>query len=128
MHQRISLGLAMLASAAFGAVAVNGLNAQNKAPGAYAVIDIAEITDPAVFKTLLPKTAASNAAFNAQTATQTENIVALDGTPPKRFVIVGFDSIDRAKAWYASAAQQEINAIRMKSTKSRAFIADGSPP
>jgi uncharacterized protein (DUF1330 family) len=36
--------------------------------------------------------------------------------------------IDRAKAWYASAAQNEINAIRIKSTKSRAFIVDGAIP
>jgi hypothetical protein len=56
MNQRITLGLAMLASAAFGAVAVNGLNAQTKAPGAYAVIDISEITDSDTFvKQLLPK-------------------------------------------------------------------------
>jgi uncharacterized protein (DUF1330 family) len=119
-----TVSLAMLAGVAFGAAAVSGLNAQNKAPGAYAVIDISEITDLEVFKTLLPKTAASNAPFGGQTAVQTENIAALDGTPPKRFVIVGFDSIDRAKAWYASAAQKEVNAIRAKSTKSRAFIAE----
>ena len=126
MNQRIALGLAMLAGAAFGAAAVNGLHAQNKAPGAYAVVDISEITDPAGIKTLLPKTAASNAAFNAQTIAQTENIATLDGTPPKRFVIIGFDSIDRAKAWYASAAQKEINDMRIKSTKSRAFVVDGA--
>jgi hypothetical protein len=35
MNHRISLGLAMLAGAAMGAMAVNGLHAQNKAPGAY---------------------------------------------------------------------------------------------
>ncbi len=56
MKQPIGLGLAMLASAAFGAVAVNELKAQNKAAGAYAVIDISEITDAETFtKQLLPK-------------------------------------------------------------------------
>jgi hypothetical protein len=34
MNQRIPLWLAMLAGAAFGAVAVTGPNAQSKAPGA----------------------------------------------------------------------------------------------
>jgi hypothetical protein len=29
--------------------------------------------------------------------------------------------MDKAKAWNASAAQQEVNAIRMKSSSSRSF-------
>jgi uncharacterized protein (DUF1330 family) len=45
-----------------------------------------------------------------------------DGTPPKRFVIIGFDNVEKAKAWDASAAQKEVNDIRMKNTKSRSFI------
>jgi uncharacterized protein (DUF1330 family) len=51
-----------------------------------------------------------------------QKISALDGTPPKRFVIIGFESVDKAKAWDASAAQKEVNDIRMKNTKSRSFI------
>ncbi len=126
MNRTTTLGLAVLAGAVLGAAAVSGLNAQGKAPGAYVIVDLNEISDPATFRTLLPKTTAAIAAFNGQAVAQTDNIVALDGTPPKRFVIIGFDSIDRAKAWYASPAQNEINAIRIKSTKSRAFIVDGA--
>jgi uncharacterized protein (DUF1330 family) len=128
MNQRIALGLAMLAGAAFGALAVNELNAQNKAPGAYAVIDISEISNPDVFKTLLPKTGSSNAAFGGKNIIQTENITATEGIPPKRFVVIAFDSMEKAKAWDASAAQKEIVAIRQKSTKARAFIVDGTLP
>ena len=79
-------------------------------------------------KTLLPKTAAATAAFGGKNGAVTENIVALDGTPPKRFVIISFDSIDKAKAWYNSPAQEEINAIRKRSTNSRGFIVDGTLP
>jgi uncharacterized protein (DUF1330 family) len=121
-----TVSLAMLAGVALGATAVNGLRAQSKAPGAYAVIDISEVTNPDVFKTLLPKTAASNAAFGGENVIRTEKIVPLDGTPPKRFVVISFDSMDKANAWNASAAQKEINAIRLKSTKSRTFIVDGA--
>src|SRR5947209_7499811 len=46
MNQSIVVGLAMLAGAALGAAAVNGLHAQGRPPGSYAVIDISEITDP----------------------------------------------------------------------------------
>lgn len=128
MKTLFTVTVAMFAGAALGAAAVNGLHAQGKAPGAYAVIDISEISDPTLFKTLLPKVAASNAAFGGQNVILTENIVALDGTPPKRFVLISFDSIDKAKAWDSSTAQKEITAIRQKSAKSRAFIVDGKLP
>ncbi len=56
MKRTITLGLAMLAGAAIGATAVNGLHAQNKAPGTYAVLDLRAINSPDVFRTLPPKT------------------------------------------------------------------------
>jgi uncharacterized protein (DUF1330 family) len=126
MNRYIALGLAMLAGTALGAAAISGLNAQNKTPGAYAVVDISEVTDPDVFKTLLPKAGPANDAFGGKFIIRSENISALDGTPPKRFVVIAFDSVEKAKAWDKSPAQDEVNAIRKKSTKSRTFIADGS--
>jgi uncharacterized protein (DUF1330 family) len=128
MHRYFALSLAMLAGAALGAAAVNGLHAQSTGAGAYAIIDISEINNADVFKTLLPKTAAATAAFGGKNVAVTENIVALDGTAPKRFVIISFESIDKTKAWYNSPAQEEINAIRKRSTNSRAFVVDGKLP
>ena len=126
MGQRIALGLAMLAGAVFGAVAVDGLKAQDKAPGAYAVIDISEISNPDLFKTLLSKAEAPVTAFGGKFVVRTEKITAIDGTPPKRFVVIGFDSMEKAKAWSASPAQKEIDDMRLKSAKARAFIVDGA--
>jgi uncharacterized protein (DUF1330 family) len=51
--------------------------------------------------------------FNGQFVIRTEKIAALDGAPPKRFM-VGFDSAEKAKAWNDSAAQKEVNDIRLK--------------
>jgi uncharacterized protein (DUF1330 family) len=126
MNRFIPLGSAMLAGTVFGGVAVNSLNAQNKAPGAYAVVDISEITDQKTFETLLPKAGPANDAFGGKFIIRTTNITALDGTPPKRFVVIAFDSMDKAKAWDNSPAQAEVNGIRQKSAKSRTFIADGA--
>jgi uncharacterized protein (DUF1330 family) len=126
MNQQIAFGLALLVGAALGATAITGLNAQGKAPGAYVVIDIAAINNPDVFKTLLPKAGPANSAFDAQVVIRTENIVGLDGTPPKRFIVLAFDSMDKAKAWNASAATKEVNDIPIKSTHSRQFIVDGA--
>jgi uncharacterized protein (DUF1330 family) len=128
MNRHISLGLAMLASAVFGGVvAVNGLHAQSKAPEAYAVVDISEMIDANLFKEqLLPKVApASLAPFGGHYLMRTENITNLDGTPPKRFVVIAFDSMDKAKAWSSSPSQKEVDAIRMKATKSRQFLVEG---
>jgi uncharacterized protein (DUF1330 family) len=125
MKRSITIGLAMLAGGAIGAVAVNGLHAQGKAPGAYAVVDISAITNPDLFKTLLPKAGSTNDAFGGKYVIRTENIVGVIGTPPKRFVVIAFDSMDKAKAWSASAAQQEVDAIAAKSLNSRRFLVDG---
>jgi hypothetical protein len=56
MNQAIALGLAMLAGTVIVATALNGLHAQNKAPGAYAVLDLKAINSPDVFKMLPSKT------------------------------------------------------------------------
>jgi hypothetical protein len=49
------------------------------------------------------------------------------GTPPKRFVVIAFDSMDKAKAWSASAAQQEVDAISAKSLTLTAWFSSRSP-
>jgi hypothetical protein len=46
----------MLAGTVIGATAVDRLHAQNKAPGAYAVLDLSAINSPDVIKTLPSKT------------------------------------------------------------------------
>jgi uncharacterized protein (DUF1330 family) len=117
-------GIGTLAGIIIGAAAVTGINAQGKGPGAYAVVDISEISDPATFKTLLPKAGQANDQFGGKFVVRTENIVALDGAAPKRFVLIAFDSMDKAKAWDKSPLQDEVNAIRRKSTKSRTFLVD----
>ena len=55
MDRSIALGLAMLAGMVIAATAVDGLHAQNKAPGAYAVLDLSAINSPDVFKTVPSK-------------------------------------------------------------------------
>jgi uncharacterized protein (DUF1330 family) len=122
MKTRYVAALSVFAGAAIGAISVGGLYAQSKSPGAYVIVDISEVTNPDGFKQLFPKAPPAVVAFDGHFVTRTEKISALDGTPPKRFVIIGFESVDKAKVWDASAAQKEVNDIRMKNTKSRSFI------
>jgi uncharacterized protein (DUF1330 family) len=124
MRSQLALTLAMVSGFALGAFAVQGLHAQGTAPGAYAIIDITQINDPAAFKTLLPKEAQAVSAAGGRFVTRTNYITALDGVAPLRYIIVAFDSVQKAQSWNDSAAQTEANAIRMKSTQSRSFIVE----
>jgi hypothetical protein len=81
MNRLATLGLAMLAGVAIGAAAVNGLNAQGKPPGGYAVVDISEIIDQKIFDQIGPKAGPSSAAFGGKYVVRTNNITSIDGTP-----------------------------------------------
>jgi uncharacterized protein (DUF1330 family) len=117
------LGLMLIASAALGAATIAGLKAQVKPP-TYIVIDISEMSDPAAFAkgiaALPPLSSGERFVIRSTKA------VALDGAaPPARFVVYAFDTEEKAKDWYASPAIKEMNAIRTKATKSRAFMVEG---
>ena len=119
MKQFLILGLGMLAGAALGGAAVNGLHAQGKVPGAYAVLDISEVVDPTALKQVVTKAGPSVKAGGGQYLARTDKITALSGEPPKRVVIIAFDSADQAKSWYNSPLQQEVNALTDKAVKQR---------
>jgi uncharacterized protein (DUF1330 family) len=122
MRSYCLLALAILAAVALGAAAIQGLHAQSAVPKAYVIVDITQINDPATFKTLLPKAPRTVAEFGGHIVTRTDKISALDGVAPERFVIIGFDSVQKAKDWNDSPAQKEVSDIRRKSTKSRSFV------
>lgn len=127
MKHLLAPGLTLLAGVAIGATAIQGLHAQAKPP-TYAVIAIRKINDADAFKAIVPKypalVAAAGGHYVARTATDGQ-ITALDGTPPQRFIMVAFDSPEKALEWHNSAGVKELDAIRLKSTDSLAFIVQG---
>ena len=128
MKANLKLTLTLLAGAALGAAAIQALHAQAKPP-VYAVVDISEITDPEGYKAIGQRSNEAGAAvfkeLGGRYLARTDKITALDGTAPKRFVIIAFDSTEKAQAWNNSPAQKEVNALRTKTTKSRSFIVEG---
>jgi len=128
MKIRNALAAAMMGGLALGVVATKVLHAQGKPP-AYVVIDIREMTDPEGFKTILTNPAASPAGIatlGGSYVIRTEDTVALEGTVPKRLIVIAFDSTEKAQAWYNAPAVKEINAIRARTTKSNTFIVEGA--
>jgi uncharacterized protein (DUF1330 family) len=129
MGRHITLGMTLVAGVAMGAVAVGALHAQAKPP-VYAVIDISDITDPEGFKGVAqrgPDTHTMTIKMGGRYITRTANITALDGTAPKRLIVVAFESLEKAQAWYNSPGLKETNDIRAKTTKSRSFAFEGMP-
>jgi len=119
------LAIAIVAGIAVGGVAIQGLHAQAPPP-VYVVIDISDITDPEGFKAIPPKSGPETLApFGGKYVIRTENITALDGIAPKRFVVIAFDSLEHAKAWKASATSKAVDVIRDKTTKSSQFLVEG---
>jgi hypothetical protein len=47
--------------------------------------------------------------------------MALEGNAPQRFVIIAFDSVEKARGWYDSPAYQHLVPIRQKTATSTLF-------
>jgi len=125
MNSRVAMGLTLLAGVVIGATAIQGLHAQAKPP-TYAVIAVRKVTDADTYKTgVLDKAAAVVAAAGGHFVVRTDKITSLDGTPPVRFVLIAFDSPEKAQAWHNSAGQKDIDAVRSKTTDSLSFLVDG---
>jgi uncharacterized protein (DUF1330 family) len=126
MRSNYRMALTLLGGIALGGGLIHGLHAQTKAP-AYVVVAIRKINDADAFKAgVVDKaTPESLTAAGGKYVIRTQSVTALDGTPPQRFVLIAFDSVEKAKAWNDSAGQKEINAARIKSTDSLSFIVEG---
>jgi uncharacterized protein (DUF1330 family) len=124
MKTKYKLAIAVVAGAALGGGAIQQLQAQMKPP-TYVVVAIRKITDAEVYKTVLEKAPAAIKGSGGDFIIRTDKITSLDGTPPARFVLLKFDSVEQAQAWHNSAAQMEVDAIRVKSSDSLSFIVEG---
>ena len=109
-----------------GAAVIQGLHAQAKPP-AYLIIPILKINDGAAFKSgVIDKVKDEDLiAAGGQYVVRSQKFTSVDGPPPERLVIIKFDSVEKAKAFSNTAAQNEINAARIKSTNSLSFIVEG---
>ncbi|HYF60257.1 MAG TPA: DUF1330 domain-containing protein [Burkholderiaceae bacterium] len=54
--------------------------------------------------------------------------IPLEGEFEGDLVIVAFDSLERARAWYASPAYQAILPLRTRNARGETFLVEGVPP
>jgi len=105
MQTKHKVAVALVAGIAIGGAAIQGLHAQAKPP-AYVVIPILKINDAAAFKAgVIDKTMpATLASAGGHYVVRSQKFTNLDGDPPERLAIIQFDSVEKAQAWYNSAA------------------------
>lgn len=115
MNRFIPLGLAMLAGAAIGATAVNGLHAQAK-PKAYQVTE-SEVLDAAGLATYNPAIQAAQTAAGGRSLRTTGKIIGTVGTAPARVSISEWSSLEAAQAWEKSDTRKKLEPQRDKVIK-----------
>jgi len=126
MRTLYTVGLAMLVGFGFGAITVQGLQAQAK-PKAYLVTET-QVLDAAALAAYTPQAQAAVKAAGGRPGVVPAGgkIVALVGTPPNRFGVSEWESLEKAQAWYKSPERKALAPQRAKAFKTvRQFIVEG---
>ena len=125
MQPHYAFSATLVAGLVIGAVLTTALRAQSTPP-AYVVAEVAIHDADAFARDYAPSVAGTLQPFGGRFLTSGK-LTALEGNVPPRFVIIAFDSVEKAQAFEMTAAQKEINAARMKTTESLSFIVEGTP-
>ena len=125
MKTYYTVALSMLAGAAVGAVALQGLHAQAK-PTAYVIVEIDVTNQDSYVKEYVPLASKALLDGGAKTLARGGKTVSIEGAPPKsRIAIHAFENLDKAQAAFTSAAYNESRTIGNKYAKFRTFAVEG---
>jgi uncharacterized protein (DUF1330 family) len=120
--------LAVLAGVIIGVAGMAIYAQQTKTAPGYVVAEV-DVHDAATFAKYGAKVPDTLKPFNAHYLVRGGKIEGVEGTAPKdRFVVIAFDSVEKARAWENSAAYEAIKPIRHSSATSRVFIVEGVTP
>lgn len=127
MKMNHKLASAVLLGALIGAAGATIMHAgQMKMLPGYVVAEV-DVTDPATFKQYAEKTPGTIAQYGGHYLIRGGKNTSIEGDAPKRFVVIQFDSVEKAKAWEDSPEYGALKPIRHSSAKSRVFIIEGAP-
>jgi len=129
MKTKYKLALTALAGVSAGFAGAKAIRAQQvKTPPAYVIAEV-EVTDPTALQKYGDKVPGIIADFHGHYVVRGGKTQSLEGEGPKGFIVViGFDSVEKAREWYDSPAYSAIRPIRQGATRSRIYIAEGVPP
>jgi uncharacterized protein (DUF1330 family) len=120
--------LAMLVGLGLCAAAVPGLHAQTK-PLIYYIIEI-ELTNPDAYaKEFAPKAQAiikgaggRFLAVGGAAATGAKPLTGVEGDPPKRVVVLGWDSMEKIRTWWTNPEYVALRKVGDKYAKFRSYF------
>jgi uncharacterized protein (DUF1330 family) len=103
---------------------------QAQTPPAYIIAEVekdaSKPADPAASRRYGEEAPRTLLPFNGRYVVRGGKVQTLEGEPPKGYIVViGFDSAEKARAWYGSPAYKAIRPIRQSSTKSRLLLVEG---
>jgi len=97
---------------------------------AYVFVEI-EVTDPVLYEEYRRVAQTTIAAYGGRYIVRGGAAEGLEGGwDPKRIVMLEFESVERAKAWWASEEYAEPKTMRQRSARSRMIVVagvDGTP-
>jgi uncharacterized protein (DUF1330 family) len=127
INRHITVGLAMVASAALGA-AVQSLHAQSKPP-AYNVAEITINDQDGYNKEYLPLITKALSDAGGKFIVRGGKTISYEGAAPApRVVVVQFENLDKLQALYNSASYKDAIAIGDKYSTHRIFGIEGVSP
>jgi uncharacterized protein (DUF1330 family) len=129
MNIRLIVALSMLAGAAVGASAIQALHAQTKSP-VYVVGEIDDTKAPAADakeygRKMNALIESHGGHFIAKGGIAGLKVTALDGTAPKRVVIIAWDNMGQIQAWRADPKFKLTRQIVGKHSKFRVYAVEG---
>jgi uncharacterized protein (DUF1330 family) len=126
MKTNYKMALALVAGAAIGGAAIQGLHAQAKAP-AYVVAEVDVTNQDAFVKEFVPLAvkALGEGGSGYKAIARFGKTAPIEGAPPKRIAINSFDSLDQAVAAYNSAAYKEARKIGDQYATFRIYAVEG---
>jgi uncharacterized protein (DUF1330 family) len=128
INRHITIGLAMITSAALGATVVQTLHAQIKPP-AYNVVEITIKDQDGYNKEYLPLVTKAIADAGGKFIVRGGKTISYEGAAPApRVVVVQFENFDKLQALYNSTPYKDAIAVGDKYSTQRIFGVEGVSP
>jgi uncharacterized protein (DUF1330 family) len=126
MRIRIGVIAAMAGALACGVAVGPRVHGQAKPP-AYTIAEI-EVTDPATFQKYAEATRTSVPAAGGRVIVRGGKTFVVNGSPPRQVVVIQWDSLDTARAFFESEGYKQLAPVRDRGSNFRAFVIEGVAP
>ena len=123
MKTNYKVAIALVAGAAIGGAAIQGLHAQAK-PRAFVVAEVDVTNQDAFIKEYTPLAVKALTESGNKVVARGGKTATIEGAPPKRIVINSFDNLDQAVAAYNSPAYKEARKIGNKYATFRIYAVE----